>query len=920
MHRVQDAAAEECRQPAASLAESAALAPRRQETGVRIDELPRRREADEHADLPPAKRPQKDTGRILTFSSTASSMACSDAADITKEAAHALPATTSASSSIPTRDSSADGLHSSASPKVRALCIGIDHYEQPGVVQLENCCRDASELHSKLSECPGVVSSLHLASDGKAMSKSELHTHLEEFGRTINQPGESGLALIYIASHGTQHEGSVYVVPSSFRVRRTLPGLLEECSSVNIILEMAEISSLAPLGRPWLLILDACRTPAALSLPALTLSAADLTNKAGYPTLGLVCFSAGRGIPASDGPLGGHSPLTSSLLAHMFKPGEPILSAVQKACRDLPADQQPMYSNFRFPKTLCLKLAPPPHSIEYGSARFRAGKADSVQPAVKNASGSEVEAGGSGLTFRLARHDQLEGWLKIDEATGRLHGTPPCVPSAAVRVDVLVTHSTDTKFVYHLVVDVNVMASNAAVDVRWMDRQDKEARQARLEQCINEILAREGVEFSAEDVAVTENCLQEFSAQHRFERLPFSKRIPKADNASDGWRSLLAKLGGTHAAACERLPELLQRHDAIGECVLVQRSSESPMFLLLNLSEAERGEFEKAARHRLQQEVVQLERKELQASREGGRALRRVRLAEISATRVRRTEKAYTYVLEAVKWAVLPVLRRWMEARLREFHGDVVGSAAADWNMSAYEFTNENLHEYRELMESELDCTMMRWHFMPSAGPERTELLAAFEADPWLRTANLMLNSECYAFTPISLWNEKSLCASCEAIARYLKRRGFEEQHRLICSADGSIRQVCNSLSHGDLLDREFHAKFDVMDAAMRALSGTDEDLKTLDKLRHKALAEAPAAKGTYDEVLQGVAELDEAFAITTREQNLLFEQLQHDPRVLVKAASGTGKTLLCVKLACAMRTINPSADCCQRCCLCTLG
>ena len=111
------------------------------------------------------------------------------------------------------------------------------------------------------------------------------------------------------------------------------------------------------------------------------------------------------------------------------------------------------------------------------------------------------------------------------------------------------------------------------------------------------------------------------------------------------------------------------------------------------------------------------------------------------------------------------------------------------------------------------------------------------------------------------------------------------------------LQQVRNSLGHRNLLDREFHSKFCIMEAAVEALGGTDSAKQRLDELRHSALRAAPAAKGSWEQVLKAVADLDEAFILLTKEQYSLLEQVLAAYRLLVGAPAGCGKSLICIKL-----------------------
>ena len=123
-----------------------------------------------------------------------------------------------------------------------------------------------------------------------------------------------------------------------------------------------------------------------------------------------------------------------------------------------------------------------------------------------------------------------------------------------------------------------------------------------------------------------------------------------------------------------------------------------------------------------------------------------------------------------------------------------------------------------------------------------------------------------------------------------------------------ALRGVRNPIMHENLLDYQHHAACDTMDRAVfclppSALPTSRADLlRQLDDLRHRALKEAPAAKGTWEEVIQGAREHDEAFdkafTVTTKDQNTALRRFEKAKRVKAEAPAGAGKTLVAVKLA----------------------
>ena len=197
---------------------------------------------------------------------------------------------------------------------------------------------------------------------------------------------------------------------------------------------------------------------------------------------------------------------------------------------------------------------------------------------------------------------------------------------------------------------------------------------------------------------------------------------------------------------------------------------------MVNLSATERLAFEAAAEARKGSEFVEAQS------------------YKMSAKHLERTKKVYKIMTDALDTVVLPVLRRFMVVQLQEFHRDVVVPAAAAWGMSAEDFTDETLDEYRQLMEAELKAKP-RWNFIPQSGPERAKLLAICKSEgAWRRTAVLVLNFEQFALVPPSLWDETALCAAAEGISRYLRGKGLEELSLLIWHRDRSIRQVNDSV------------------------------------------------------------------------------------------------------------------------------
>jgi hypothetical protein len=95
------------------------------------------------------------------------------------------------------------------------------------------------------------------------------------------------------------------------------------------------------------------------------------------------------------------------------------------------------------------------------------------------------------------------------------------------------------------------------------------------------------------------------------------------------------------------------------------------------------------------------------------------------------------------------------------------------------------------------------------------------------------------------------ILSMCEAPSFYLKRQGLVEALQLLCNHECSIREVYNSFVFVELIDGQYHKKFDLMEATARALGALDEELETIDAYRHRALLDWPVAKSSHAEVTE---------------------------------------------------------------------
>lgn len=127
------------------------------------------------------------------------------------------------------------------------------------------------------------------------------------------------IALVFYAGHGTERDGTNYLIPVDAQLERTSDLDLQSIS-LPIVLDQ-----IAPASRLKIVMLDACRTntfPLAGSRRAVM--GQGLAPPPQREANMLIVYAAAAGAVASDGLQSEHSPFTAALLRHMKDPATDI--------------------------------------------------------------------------------------------------------------------------------------------------------------------------------------------------------------------------------------------------------------------------------------------------------------------------------------------------------------------------------------------------------------------------------------------------------------------------------------------------------------------------------------------------------------------------------------------------------------------
>ncbi len=201
--------------------------------------------------------------------------------------------------------------------RAAVLCIGIDWYDACGC--LAKAVSDAEEMASAFREAYGEPIEVP-ASAGVG------HTSIEEamltFAAELTErySNQRELVVVYLAGHGMQQDGKVYLLPSD--VSSEAPSA-SEC--IDVLKHVGAIQYARKAEGSLLLVVDTCRSEHAREGDEEKLSESKVATHHHIPKGALVCFAAPRGSDATDGGL------LQDLLPRLCTPGTSVLEAVMES-------------------------------------------------------------------------------------------------------------------------------------------------------------------------------------------------------------------------------------------------------------------------------------------------------------------------------------------------------------------------------------------------------------------------------------------------------------------------------------------------------------------------------------------------------------------------------------------------------------
>jgi hypothetical protein len=199
--------------------------------------------------------------------------------------------------------------------RAAVLCIGIDRYDACDC--LAKAVSDAEEMESVFCEAYGEpqyedrIEFPASAGLGHASIEEAMLAFAAELKERYSNQRE--LVAMYVAGHGMQQDGKVYLLPSD--VSSDAPSA-SEC--IDVLKHVGAIQDARKAERSLLLVVDTCRSEHSREGD----EASTFATQHRIPKGTLVCFAAPRGSEATDGGL------LKVLLPRLCTPGTSVLEAV----------------------------------------------------------------------------------------------------------------------------------------------------------------------------------------------------------------------------------------------------------------------------------------------------------------------------------------------------------------------------------------------------------------------------------------------------------------------------------------------------------------------------------------------------------------------------------------------------------------
>ena len=208
-----------------------------------------------------------------------------------------------------------------------ALVIGNGTYEHTS--SLPNPEHDARSITAVL-KIQGFEVFPHFNIDLKKMKRA-----VAEVANRARASGKATVVLFYYAGHGVQVRQSNFLIPVDAKIENEGDVSVEGLNVASILESLSDAGAAVNI-----VVLDACRNnPYKSSFRSASLGLARIDGPPGF----LIAFSTDPGKVATDGPQGGNSPYTSSLVKALARPGlkiEEAFKAVRKEVYAKTAGQQ----------------------------------------------------------------------------------------------------------------------------------------------------------------------------------------------------------------------------------------------------------------------------------------------------------------------------------------------------------------------------------------------------------------------------------------------------------------------------------------------------------------------------------------------------------------------------------------------------
>jgi uncharacterized caspase-like protein len=214
------------------------------------------------------------------------------------------------------------GANAEAPERRVALVIGNGAYQN--VPQLENPANDARAMADKLASLGFNVIG------GYDLTKAQTQTAIAKFAEAVRG---ADIGLFYYAGHGMQVSGSNYLVPVDAALKDEI-SLDFETVPIDFVWRQMSRST-----KVRIVLLDACRdNPLAKRFAASggqpSGGLAEMQIESAGSGGALIAFATSPGQVAYDG-ADGHSPFTSSLIAHLGDPNSSLTSVMTRVTGDV---------------------------------------------------------------------------------------------------------------------------------------------------------------------------------------------------------------------------------------------------------------------------------------------------------------------------------------------------------------------------------------------------------------------------------------------------------------------------------------------------------------------------------------------------------------------------------------------------------